>query len=647
MRQTTYLLSLLIIVLFHSINNLYAAVKVAPYFGNNMVLQRDIPNQIWGEAEKNEIVTIVFNGFTKKTKSDDAGKWSFLLPAMEYGGPFNMTIKGNSETVTFRNILIGDLWVCSGQSNMEFSLAEAYTGKEEILTSENKNIRLLTVPKTIQTQEQNDIPDASWKECNPNTTSDFSAVGYFFGKNLYKELNIPIGLIDASWGGTLIETWTSWEASMNNSQYKKYKGKTVEQAFGYTAPELNNINSAIRYNDKGTIDKWYLPESDVTGWEIMYAPKIWDGELKNEKGVVWFRKKITLPENVAGKKGKLHLGEISDIDVTYFNGVLVGSMRYSDIRNYDVTLKAGKNLVVVRNQVMGGPGGMKSKAEDIFLEVDGKNYSLAGDWKYKPALLLSSSGLKNANIGNNFASLLFNGMIHPLTKHKIKGVIWYQGEGNSWDAYRYRELFPILINDWRRHWGYNLPFLWVQLASFRAEETLPRESRWAELREAQNMTLSLPNTGQAVITDIGDANNIHPRNKKDVGYRLAQSALKVVYGEDILGEGPAFESIQIKGNKVIVKFSNVGKGLTTRDKNKYGYVYGFSIAGEDKKFVWAKAYIDGKNVIVFSDEVTSPVAVRYGWADNPTEINIVNSAGLLASPFRTDTWKGITEKQVN
>ena len=414
MKRSVFFGAILIIVLITSANSLFAEVNLSPIFGSNMVLQRDVPIHIWGEADKNELVTFSFKGFTGKVKASKVGKWSFQLPAMKYGGPFTMIINGKSDTITLNNILIGDVWVCSGQSNMEFSLAESYTGKEETLASENKNIRLLTVPKTIQTQEQNDIPKVSWEECNSNTSSNFSAVAYFFGKNLQKELGIPIGLIDASWGGTVIETWTSWEASMNNDKFKKYNGKTVEQAFGYTTPELNKLNSEIIDNDEGIIDKWYLPDSNISGWKIKSMPKIWDGELKNDKGVVWFRKEIDLPEDVTGKIGKLHLGVISDIDDTYFNGILVGSMRYSDIRNYDVTLKAGKNIIVIRDQVRGGYGGMKSKEEDLYLEVEGEKYSLTGDWEYKPAFLLSSTGLKSANIGNNFASLLYNGMIHPL-----------------------------------------------------------------------------------------------------------------------------------------------------------------------------------------------------------------------------------------
>ena len=290
-------------------------------------------------------------------------------------------------------------------------------------------------------------------------------------------------------------------------------------------------------------------------------------------------------------------------------------------------------------------GGMSAKDEEVFLEVAGRKYPLAGEWSYKPSVLSSSYGFSNTGSGpNSFSSLLYNGMIRPLVGYNIKGVIWYQGENNAAHAWQYRSLFPLMINDWRKQWGYEFPFIWVQLANFMAIEAQPLESEWAELREAQNMTLRLHKTGQAVITDIGEAFDIHPRNKQDVGKRLAQNALKIAYGQDVLGAGPVFESMKKEGNKIILSFSNVGKGLSTSDKNRYSYINGFTIAGSDRKFVWAQAYIHEGKVIVFNDEIKEPVAVRYGWSNNPADNNLVNSDGLLASPFRTDSWKGLTEK---
>ena len=640
----------LISVLLISVSTLlHAKVSLPEFFSSNMVLQRDIPIHIWGWAEKNETVTVDFNGLTLKAKTDKSRRWDINFPAMKFGGPFTMTIRGDHNSIVFDDILLGDVWICSGQSNMEFGLEGDYTAEDEIKASENKNIRLLRIPNNLQTREVDDIPETAWMECNPITSRSFSAVAYFFGKNLQKELNVPVGLIMAAWGGTVIETWTSWEASMNNDEFAKYKGQTIEKAWGHTGEEINGIiRGLMSPNDIGMINKWYLPDSGNTGWKPMYAPKAWDGELKNDEGIVWFRKEIELPAGLEGKNGRLHLG-IGCLDRPFLNGVFVGlppEINNIDNLDFEVKVKSGVNYLVVRFQNLGGPGGFWRNAPgDFYLEIDSVNYSLAGDWEYKPALLKSQTGLKDWGVGipNNFASLLYNGMIHPLVGFKIKGAIWYQGEGNAGQAFRYRTLMPNLIRDWRKQWGYDFPFFWVQLASFHPEEAEPSESAWAELREAQNMTLSLPNTGQAVITDIGDVNDIHPKNKKEVGYRLAQSAFKVAYGRNILGSGPVYESIKINGNNIILNFSNTGAGLSTRDKNKYGYVYGFSIAGEDKKFVWAKAFIDGNKVVVFSEKIDRPIAVRYGWAINPTEINIVNSDGLLASPFRTDNWKLSTE----
>jgi len=641
---------ILILVFLTSITtSIQAAVSLPKFFSGNMVLQRDMPIRIWGWADRNESVTIAFNGITKGAKADGRGKWSILFPAMKYGGPFIMTIHGKDNKIVFDNVLIGDVWICSGQSNMEVQLAEDYTGKEEIKISENKNIRLLTVPRTIQTEEKEDIPPTSWKECNSATSHDFSAVAYFFGKTLEKELDVPIGLIKTCLGGSNIETWTSWEASMNNDAFVKYKGQTIDKAFGRTTEELNVIFSALMAGkDEGKVNKWFLPETDNTGWKSIYAPYAWEGELKNNDGIVWFRRDITLPSHEEGKLGKLRLG-LGKYDQPYFNGAFVGNpneIESVDNDDYEVVLKGGVNHIAVRFQDLGGPGSFwRRQPEDFNLEVDGQKYSLAGNWEYKPALLRSDSGLKFWGIGipNNFASLLYNGMIHPLVGYGIKGAIWYQGEGNAGEAFKYRTLFPNLINDWRKQWGCDFPFFWAQLSSLQPEAIEPGDDSWAELREAQNMTLKLPNTGQAVITDIGDVYDIHPKNKKEVGYRLAQSALKVTYEKNRLGSGPVYENMKTEGDKIILSFSNTGTGLSTKEKNKYGYVYGFSIAGEDKKFVWAKAYIERNKVVVFSDKIANPVAVRYGWEMNPTEINIVNSDGLLASPFRTDTWKGMTE----
>ncbi len=530
---------------------------------------------------------------------------------------------------------------------MEFGLNNVINAGQEIAASTLPDIRLLNVPKNMQSKEQFDLEPCEWTACNPQTSPLFTAVGYFFGKELQPEIGVPVGLIHTSWGGTDIETWTSWETAVKtNDTYKKYAGKDQEKAMGYSMDNIRLYKEALK-KDKGLVQKWYVPAYKTKGWKTMAVPKVWEAELANEDGIVWFRKTIDLPAGVTGKKARINLGAVDDEDLTYVNGVKVGEMNFwMPNRSYEIpagVLKGGNNVIAVRITDTGGLGGILGKAEEVYLEIDGQRYSLAGDWVYKPSVVTSMYKVSGIS-PNSFSSLLYNGMVHPLIGYGIKGVIWYQGENNAGRAYQYRTLFPAMINDWRQQWGYEFPFLWVQLANFMAVEDQPKDSDWAELREAQNMTLSLPKTGQAVITDIGEAFDIHPKNKQEVGKRLAKAALQVAYGQPVLGEGPVYKSMKVEGEKVILTFGNVGDGLTTSDRNRYGYVNGFSIAGADRKFVWAKAYIDGNKVVVFSEKVPNPVAVRYGWSNNPYDDNLVNSAGLLASPFRTDQWKGITEK---
>ncbi len=623
-----------------------ATVQLPKFFSDNMVLQREMPIRIWGKANKGESVSVTFNGNTVSTKADKKGDWQVELPAEKAGGPYEMKIEGKNSTVLLKNILMGDVWICSGQSNMEWILANTIDADKEIQNSTNPNIRLLTVPKTVDIEEQPDIKESQWVECTPKNSPDFSAVGYYFGKNLQQELGVPIGLIHSSWGGTDIQPWTSWEGAAQINQYAPYKGKSITQAIGFTNKDIVN-SLAQQNNDIGLRQKWYAQNTSQKDWKNYPAPKMWDGELQNIDGVVWFRKEVVLPESAAGRTATLHLGQIDDNDISYVNGTQVGStMGWNVVRSYSIpanTLKAGKNSIAIRITDVSGNGGLHSADNDVYLEVNGTKYPLAGEWSYKKAFTSDMKGFCNPS-PNMFASVLYNGMIHPLVGYGIKGAIWYQGENNANAAYEYRSMFKNMIQDWRKQWGYEFPFYWVQLASFMPVKENPSESAWAELREAQNMALELPYTGQAVITDIGDAADIHPRNKKDVGYRLAQNALRTTYGKNILGWGPVYKSMKTDGNKIILTFDNVGKGLATADKNRYGYINGFTIAGADKKFEWAKAYIDGNNnIVVFSEKIQNPVAVRYGWSDNPYDDNLVNSDGLLASPFRTDDWKGITQ----
>ncbi|WP_421871516.1 sialate O-acetylesterase [Marinoscillum sp.] len=614
-----------------------AQLKVANVFGDHMVLQRDQPVKIWGTANPKESIAVSFNGQTVETKASKSGEWKVQLKPMNFGGPFTMNISGSTEDLTLTNVLIGDVWIGSGQSNMEWPLFQTNNGPESIAESQNPNIRLFTIEKDMAAKPESDVTTSGWAISSPESTPNFSAVAYHFGRQLNNDLNIPVGLIHSSWGGTDIETWMSWEAltavdgfqNLDKSAYVERTEKSQEM--------MTQYQTALA-KEPGMNQKWFsLSESEYQSWESIEMPKIWEStKIGNEDGIIWFAKSFELSEDQV-LAATLSLGPIDDIDDTYINGQFIGRMTdWTQERTYAVkgeVLKPGVNWLVIRVTDGVGGGGIYGEADQLFLKIGSEKISLAGDWKYKPAVVSSSFG-GPAMGPNDFPTCLYNAMIAPITDLAIKGVIWYQGENNTRNSMQYRELFPAMINDWRQQFGQEFPFIWVQLANFMAPDEQPKNSSWAELREAQSMTLSLPKTGQAVIIDIGEANDIHPRNKKDVGYRLAMSAEKVAYDMEVVHSGPTFEKITIENGKAILTFSNIGSGLEVNDK--YGYVKAFAIAGPDGKFVWAKAKVEGDQVIVWSEKVKEPSQVRYAWGDNPDDANLYNKEGLPASPFRTE-----------
>ncbi|MFA5044334.1 MAG: sialate O-acetylesterase [Paludibacter sp.] len=646
MKRFLLVTSLFVVVLFSTIN---AVVKLPSIFSDNMVLQRDQTVNVWGWADKNEKVSVVFNEQNIKTKADKAGCWKVELSPMTYGGPYTLKIQGKHNVVTMENILVGDIWLCSGQSNMEFQVKQANNAKIEIDSANYPQIRSFNVTQEMSFVPKNDF-QGKWEVCSPLTVGNFSAVAFFFARKLYRETGIPIGIINSSWGGTDIETWTS--SGSFNSLPDKFKARyknnpeNVEKFLQTNAENKIQYESALKF-DLGLKEEWNKTFTDISAWKTLPVPQIWmSPELVNVDGVVWVQYDLTLSATAEGKPAVIQLGKIDDNDDTWINGIKIGSTIGWDVKRiYNVSsgvLKAGLNRISVRIVDTGGGGGIYGQNEDVFLKIDNKKYTLAGNWKYK----IAESNLKYnyvVNSPNSYPSLLYNAMIHPIIQFALKGVIWYQGENNAPSAYDYRTLFPNMITDWRTKWGQEFSFYWVQLTNYMAVDTKPVESDWAELREAQTMTLSLPKTGQSVIIDIGEANDIHPRNKQDVGLRLALHALNKDYGKkDIVFSGPICKSIEIQENKIHVTFDYIGSGLIA--DSKYGYVSGFSIAGIDKKFVWAKAYIEGNKVVVYNDQVQYPVAVRYNWANNP-DGNLYSKEGLPTCPFRTDTWEGITEKE--
>ena len=569
-----------------------------------------------------------------------------MLNPTKSGGPFDMTIKA-SNTITIKDILIGDVWFCSGQSNMEFEMSKASEKyAKEIETSENKHIRQFLVKRRIGFNPNDDVEtEDGWQSANSKSVLKFTAVGYFFAKNLYEKYKIPIGLINCSYGGTPAEAWINEEVLKEFPEYyakaMEYKNtKLVDSIMQKDKQFTKNWYNQINHGDIGLSEKWYSEKYNSAEWKTAAMPDFWQNfGLDNAEGaVVWFLKDIDIPASLAGKKAILRLGNIILKDSTYFNGIQVGSgtNKYTP-RKYPIDgklIKEGKNKIVVRVLNEYGDGGF-IKDKPYQLEIDGTVIDLKGDWQYKLSVTTKPLLRDEVTRFQVQPTAMYYGMLSPIIGYGIKGVIWYQGESNTSRANEYRTLFPSLINSWRKEWNQgDFPFLFVQLANINKPKNEPGESKLAELQEAQLLTLSLPNTGMAVTNDIGEWNDVHPLNKADVGMRLALAAQKLAYNDKkVVYSGPTYVSHKIEGNKITITFSNIGTGLMAKGGGDLKY---FSIADSSKKFMWANARIEGNKIIVWNDVITSPIAVRYAWADNPLGANLYNKEGLPASCFRTD-----------
>ncbi|RXF69658.1 sialate O-acetylesterase [Arcticibacter tournemirensis] len=638
-----------------------AKVTLPAFFSNNMVLQQKDNAPLWGSTDSKKEVKIrtSWNGKSYIAKPDSKGNWKIAVSTPSYGGPYSITFD-DGETLTLSNILIGEVWVCSGQSNMEMPLAgwgKINNYEKEIQSATFPEIRLLQVQKATSTAPLSDvkIDGGSWQLCSPNTVENFSSVAYFFARNIYESKHIPIGLIHTSWGGTIAEAWTSGPSLKKMSDFASAVQKMENDRNGDGSEEvkyqaaLKVWTAALNAKDQGYEGGkaiWAAAGQNISDWQTMTLPATWESAGLGEfDGIVWFRKTFTVPAAWAGKDLTLSLGPIDDNDYTFFNGIEIGKTEgWDKPRTYTVPgnlVKEGENSVTVRVYDGSGNGGIYGEAKKVFVKnASGEKVELAGEWRFKKgASLTDLPSMPVANTGPNRPTVLYNAMINPIVPYAIRGAIWYQGESNASRAYQYRELFPLMISDWRKSWNRgDFPFYFVQLANFMKANDQPVESEWAELREAQKMTLSLPNTGMAVTIDIGEEKDIHPKNKQEVGRRLALIARANVYGEKIAYSGPIYESNKIENNTVRLSFKRTDKGLSIKGGNE---LKGFAIAGSDQKFYWAQAKIVGNTVVVSSPQVPNPVAVRYNWANNPSG-NLYNVAGLPASPFRTDDWKGIT-----
>ncbi len=644
--------------------NCFAQATLYPLFTDNMVLQRNVDAPIWGEGRPGRIVKVStsWDSQTYVTKVDKNGQWRTAVKTPDAGGPYTITVSDGKKRTTLENVMVGEVWLCSGQSNMEMPIegwGKVLNYKEEERGANvYPNIRLCSVERgtsTVPLDELTLVGD-SWQVCDSASVENFSATAYFFGRALNQEYDIPIGLIKSAWGGTMIEAWMSkeafqnvpeQEANMNAVENLPESAEEREVLFNTQYEEWLEKTNEVLARDDNNISLYTSTDFDDTAWDDIFLPSLGsaDGTVNS---VWWVRRTVDIPQEWAGRELTLNLGKVDDNDVTYFDGTPVGNTVGSTLtRTYTIPaecVKAGRAVVAIRIHDTGGLSGVDC-GEDQFgiaLPEGGERLSLVGNWKRHTSV--NSSALPpipvNSSIDPNVHTLLYNAMINPLVPYALRGVIWYQGENNVSQAYQYRDLMPMMINDWRGKWGQEFPFLMVQLANYMQRVDHPEESAWAELREAQLMTRRvMDGVGMVTTIDIGDANDIHPKNKQEVGHRLALVARHLAYGEQLVYEGPLYCGYRVEADKLRVLFSPSScEGLKASDG---GVLKGFELAGVDHVWHEADAEVVDGTVVVSSSDVSFPLAARYAWADNP-ECNLVNGAGLPASPFRTDDWDGVT-----
>ncbi|MDO7888039.1 sialate O-acetylesterase [Hymenobacter cheonanensis] len=624
-----------------------AQVRLPRLVSNGMVLQRDAPVRIWGWAKAGEAVTVAFQGKTYRATTGADGQWHVALPPLKAGGPYEMKIDASNHLV-LKDILVGDVWYCAGQSNMELPMRRVRDKyPQEVATANNPRIRQFDVPMRYAFNgPKSDVTGGSWVALTPETVLGFSAVGYFFAKEINAKYQVPVGLIKVAVGGSPAEAWLSADAL---KQFPKYEQQAAPYRDSAAVAGIRQRESAavsdwykrLHQADQGEAPgqpKWSSPGYDASGWASMNVPGYWADQtpLGPVNGVLWFRKEVEVPAAMAGQPGRLELGTLVDADSTYINGQLVGTTAYQyPPRKYDFgpgVLKAGKNVLTVRLISNGGRGGF-TREKTYQLTAGGQALDLRGPWQYK--LGATTPPTPGTTTFQYQPGGLYNGLVAPALPYALKGVLWYQGESNTGHPADYYPLTSSLVTDWRAHFQRpDLPFLYVQLANINAAKKEPGESNQALVRDAQRRLLALPRTGMAVISDVGEWNDIHPLDKQTVGHRLALAAEKVAYGDaKVVASGPLYQAMKTTGKQVTLTFAGVGTGLEAKGGGPLG---GFTVAGADHKFVPAQAHIEGGKVVVSSDQVAAPVAVRYGWADNPESANLYNKEGLPASTFRTD-----------
>ena len=626
-----------------------ADVRLPALLSDGMVLQREQAVRLWGWADPSEAVRVEasWREGLVSTLADAEGRWSVELHTPVAGGPHSLVVSGKNR-IELSDVWSGELWLCSGQSNMEWKLSSGIRDQaEEIAAANDPLLRQFNVQNNYSLEPEEDC-NGSWQICTPETAPGFIATGYFFARELRRELDVPVGLIASEWGGTVAESWTSDAGLAPLGDFGPQLARVAQARSGDSAPgeSLADLRAAW-FADVDARDPapqgsagWMDPALDDSAWERIAQPGGWSGDNGAFDGIAWQRFEVVLPESWAGRDCTLHLGPVDDMDTTWFNGARVGGTeepgRWQQARVYSIAgehVRAGANSLVVRVLDTGGGGGMYGDAGAVRLELadESESVSIAGDWAFRRGPAVSSlPGYPSSNwFHHNYPTALHNGMIQPLIQATIKGAIWYQGESNVSRHSQYRDLFPAMIRDWRTLWGYDFPFYFVQIAPFAYGGD---QGQAAALREAQLLALSVEQTGMACTMDIGEARDIHPRNKQDVGKRLALCALANDYGREVAWRGPHYAAHSVDGAELSLEFE-FADGLRALD----GELLHFQVAGADRVFMNAEARIEGERVVLRADGVEAPVAARYCWgaADMGT---LVNAAGLPASSFRTDDW---------
>lgn len=622
---------------------------VSPMFGDNMVLQRGKPVRFWGWTRPGESVRVELDGRTATAKAEPSGRWQTEINAPAPGGPYTVKISGTEQSMVLHEVLVGDVWLCGGQSNMELGLSRARNGADEIKAANHPEIRLFTVKQRV-TYSPAAVPQGSWKICTPQSAGEnggFSAVAYFFGRKLQDELHVPIGLIQDCWGGTPAESWMSAE-SLHKLKDFDVPLAEIERLHTRGGPEYGSF--LMHWLDEYDIgnNSWSATNFDDSSWKQVQIPGGFvELGVADVPSICWFRREFTLPDPLPTGKATLHLGVIEKMDTAYLNGQWVGASSWvENPRAYGINagvLMPGKNILAVRVFKLKPQGGFLSKSDELYLELGDKStVPLAGEWKGA----LSTDARPPHPLPLTYENyptmpvVLFQGMIQPVAPLSIRGAIWYQGEANFERAHQYRTLLPAMIGDWRKVFQQgDFPFYIVSLPAFMQHRDEPGDDAWAELREAQALTAqNVKNSALAVTVDTGEADNIHPKDKKIVGERLALCALANEYGRKISYAGPTFVSATPLPGALKLHFSHTDGGLVVKgDKLEE-----FALAGKDRQWQRAEAKIEGNSIIVSSKLVPDPQAARYAWQANP-QATLFNGLGLPATPFRTDDWPGITD----